>query len=78
MAALLAVGRIYDCMDLFQESIDLNPTQHSIRRRLYDMLWGTEDRPRAIPHGRLLVRHRQFDLSLLLSLSSTENLDGKR
>ena len=79
MAALLAVGRLHECMDVFDSALQLNPDNHKIRRILYDMCWGTEDRPRAIPHGQILVRERQFDLLLLLSLSNTESrTDGAK
>lgn len=71
--ALLKVGRLFDCMDLLEESLEVDPMQHQNRLFLYDMCWGSENRLRAIPHGRFLVRHRQFNLRLLLSLSYTES-----
>ncbi|TWU47648.1 ASPIC and UnbV [Rubripirellula tenax] len=71
--ALLKVGRLYDCMDLLEESLESDPMQHSIRQTFYDLCWGSENRRRAIPHGRFLVQHRRFDLRLLLSLSYTES-----
>nr|WP_144059601.1 FG-GAP-like repeat-containing protein [Rhodopirellula sallentina] len=73
MEALLKVGRLYDCLDLFEDALEVDPNLHEIRQYFYDMCWGAEDRRRAIPHGRLLVKYRQFDLPLLLTLSSTES-----
>ncbi|MBB3206904.1 tetratricopeptide (TPR) repeat protein [Rhodopirellula rubra] len=72
LAAHLAIGRVFDCIDLLESSIKQQPDQHSIRRMLYQMCWGVEDRPRSIPHGQYLVRKRQFDLDLLLEMSQTE------
>ncbi|WP_404307334.1 FG-GAP-like repeat-containing protein [Neorhodopirellula lusitana] len=71
--ALLNAGRLYDCMDLLEESLEVDPMRHQIRMLFYNMCWGIENRLRAIPHGRFLVQHRQFDLRLLLSLSYTES-----
>ncbi|MFG0254858.1 MAG: FG-GAP-like repeat-containing protein, partial [Rhodopirellula sp. JB053] len=73
MEALLKVGRLFDCLDLFEDVLEVDPELHEIRQYFYDMCWGAEDRRRAIPHGRLLVKYRQFDLPLLLTLSSTES-----
>ncbi|WP_236624638.1 FG-GAP-like repeat-containing protein [Rhodopirellula sp. SWK7] len=71
--ALLQVGRIYDCMDLLEKSLEVHPMQHQTRKMFFEMCWGTENRVRAIPHGRLLVRQRQFDFRILLSLSYSES-----
>ncbi|SMP66849.1 Repeat domain-containing protein [Neorhodopirellula lusitana] len=72
-ASLLAVGRIDDCMELFESSLDKRPVRHDIRRKLFDMRLGMEDRRRASVHGHSLVRHRKFDISLLLALSETDS-----
>jgi tetratricopeptide (TPR) repeat protein len=72
-AALLAVGRIYDCMDLLESAVAAQPDQHELRRMLYQMYWGVEDRPRSVLHGRYLVRQRQFDMDLLLAMTATES-----
>ncbi|MCM2373105.1 FG-GAP-like repeat-containing protein [Aporhodopirellula aestuarii] len=72
VAALLAVGRVYDCIELLESAMLQQHDQHDIRRMLYQMCWGVEDRPRAIVHGQYLVMHRQFDVDLLLEISATE------
>ncbi len=71
--ALLRVGRLHDCMDLMEASLAVSPSNHDFRLQLYDMCWGTEDRPRANLHGEYLVRQRRFDLLLLLSLGYTDS-----
>ncbi|SMP77339.1 Repeat domain-containing protein [Neorhodopirellula lusitana] len=71
--ALLKVGRVFDCMDLLEDSLEVDPMRHQVRQFFYNLCWETENRVRAIPHGRFLVRHRHFDLRLLLSLSYSES-----
>ncbi|TWT84986.1 ASPIC and UnbV [Planctomycetes bacterium CA13] len=72
MGIMLAAGRMHDCIEMFEEVLVHQPMQHDIRRRLHDMYWGTEDRVRSLPHGRFLVRNRQFDRALLLALNDSE------
>ncbi|WP_372722335.1 FG-GAP-like repeat-containing protein, partial [Novipirellula sp.] len=72
VATLAVTGRVYDAIDLLEEFIDRHPQQHSMRRMLFNFYNGVEDHVRSIPHGRFLVRHRQFDLPLLLALCSSE------
>ncbi|WP_186775570.1 FG-GAP-like repeat-containing protein [Rubripirellula tenax] len=67
-AAMLSVGQLYECMDVLEESLASQPNHHSIRRKLFELHWGTEDRPRARPHARFLVQSRQFDIELLIAL----------
>ncbi|MFG0289542.1 MAG: FG-GAP-like repeat-containing protein [Rhodopirellula sp. JB044] len=72
VAALLAAGRLFECIDLLETAVETRPDQHVLRRMLFQMCWGVEDRPRSSPHGRYLIRQRQFDLDLLLEMSDTE------
>ncbi len=72
MIAMIGVGRLYEGMEMLEQAVEKQPLQHDSRRWLYDFYMGTEDRRAGVPHGRFLVRHRQFDLELLLSLSNTE------
>lgn len=72
MIALIGVGRLFDGMAMLEEALQHQPDQHETRRWLYDFYMGTENRLRGIPHGRYLIRQRQFDLQLLMSLSNTE------
>ncbi len=70
--ALVQVGRLHDSMDLLETALAEQPMQHETRRLLYDLCMGTEDRPRGMPHGQILIRYRKFDLDFLLALSNTQ------
>lgn len=72
MIAMVRVGRLHDGMVMLEQAVREHPDQHETRRWLYDFYMGTEDREAGLPHGRYLVRQRQFDLELLLTLSNTE------
>ncbi|MGV3483236.1 MAG: FG-GAP-like repeat-containing protein [Planctomycetaceae bacterium] len=72
MIAMIAAGRLFDGIAMLTEAIQKQPQQHDTRRWLFDFLIGTENRFEALPHGRLLVKQRQFDIELLTSLSNTE------
>ncbi len=69
---LVQVGRLHDSMDLLEEALIEQPMQLETRRLLFDLCMGTEDRPRGMPHGQVLVRQRKFDLDFLLALSNTQ------
>ncbi len=70
--SLIQVGRLYDSMDLLEEVLIEQPMQLETRRLLYDLCMGTEDRPRGMPHGEFLIRHRKFDVDFLLAMSNTQ------
>ena len=72
MVAMISAGRLFDGMAMLAEAIEKQPEQQETRRWLFDFLIGTENRLAALPLGRMLVKQRQFDLELLLSLSNTE------
>jgi Flp pilus assembly protein TadD len=72
MIALIAVGRIYDVLDLLTEELKQFPDRHQSRRSLFDLLCHVEQQSQAVEHGRYLVKQRQFDVDLLMQLSNTE------
>ncbi|MCO8123734.1 FG-GAP-like repeat-containing protein [Stieleria sp. TO1_6] len=73
--ALLAVGKLYEAIDLLDQVVTAYPDRHQTRRDLFDFLINVEDHQRARSHGRRLVRQRQFDRELLFSLSTNEQRD---
>ena len=72
MVGMISAGRLYDGIELLEEALEQQPQQLETRRWLFDFLIGTENRLAALPHGRLLIKERKFDLELLLALSNTE------
>ncbi|PHQ36852.1 tetratricopeptide repeat protein [Rhodopirellula bahusiensis] len=68
MIALVAAGRLYDAIGLLEATIQAVPSRHATRRWLYDLYVNSGNRAEATSHGRILVRQRQFDTKLLLSL----------
>ncbi|EMI21308.1 ASPIC/UnbV domain protein [Rhodopirellula maiorica SM1] len=79
MVALISAGRLFDAIDLLSEAVQAQPNHHEMRRTLFDLYVGTENRAASLEHGRMLVRKRQFDLELLKSLGNTvrRSLDPK-
>ncbi|WP_345684648.1 FG-GAP-like repeat-containing protein [Novipirellula caenicola] len=79
MVALISAGRLFDAIDLLSEAVQKQPNHHEMRRTLFDLYVGTENRRASLEHGRVLVRKRQFDLELLKSLGNTvrRSLDPK-
>lgn len=69
--ALVAVGRLYDAVDLLTVAVQKHPDDHLSRRLLYDLLIGSEDRYHGLAQARVLIRQRKFDLDLLLAMSNT-------
>ncbi|MGI9472828.1 MAG: FG-GAP-like repeat-containing protein [Rubripirellula sp.] len=72
MIALVGVGQLYDGIEMLEQAVEASPSDIESRRWLYDFYMGTENRLRGLPHGKVLVRERRFDLELLKSLSNTE------
>jgi tetratricopeptide (TPR) repeat protein len=72
MTGLIAVGRVFDGIDLMSEAVERHPDQDATRRFLFDFLVIFEKHPAAVPHGQMLVRKRKFDFDMLLMLSNTE------
>ncbi|WP_231602823.1 FG-GAP-like repeat-containing protein [Neorhodopirellula pilleata] len=75
VASLLQAGRIFDSIELLERAVEAQPEASRLRRMLYQMCWAVEDRTRAQPHGRYLIRSRHFDFDLLLELSANEQRD---
>jgi len=71
MIAMVGVGRLFDGIAMLNEAIQHQPLQNETRRWLFDFQVGTEDRLLAMEHGQFLLKQRQFDLDLLMSLSNT-------
>ncbi|MEM0925655.1 MAG: hypothetical protein AAGJ83_06430, partial [Planctomycetota bacterium] len=70
--ALTATGRVFEAIDVLEETIGRDPSQHELRRWLFDFLTSLEQHDVASPHGRQLVKVREMDFALLLELSNTE------
>lgn len=72
LALMAANGRTQDIIELLEAALEADPSKTTFRRKLHDLYWGTEQFPRAVEHGRQLVRDRRFDAILLLSLGYPE------
>ncbi len=72
---LITLGRLYDAIKFLEPIVEKYPERHALRRYLFDFLVNIEESHRATPHGRYLVRQRQFDRVLLFSLSTYEQRD---
>lgn len=72
---LLAVGRLFEAIELLESCLEAYPDRHETRRWLFDSLVSSEQADRALPHGRNLVMRRKFDAVVLFSLSQTEQRD---
>ena len=72
---LLSVGKIYSAIEFLTAVVDEYPERLETRRNLFDFLVNVEEKQRAVPHGRILVRQRQFDRVLLFSLGTYEQRD---
>ncbi|EMI22895.1 ASPIC/UnbV domain-containing protein [Rhodopirellula maiorica SM1] len=71
VVTLLSMGRLYDSMELLEETVRHRPEHHLFRRRLVDFYAMAERPEMAAPHQRVLVQQRRFYLSLLLQLASS-------
>ena len=72
MMGMIAVGRLFEGIKLLGEAVQQHPERHESRRWLFDFLCAMENHDAALPHGKYLVRQRQFNFPLLLELSNTE------
>ena len=70
---MIQAGRLIDAMDLLETAVGKHPDQHDNRRWLFDFCVGIEDQVRGREHARYLIRKRQFDIDLLLSISEIES-----
>lgn len=71
----VSVGKLYEAIEFLEQVVEAYPDRSAARRQLFDFLVYVEEKHRATPHGRKLVRQRQFDRGLLFSLSSHEQRD---
>ncbi len=69
MVAMIGVGQSWRATEWLETVVAARPDEYTIRRWLFDLYIGTERLHQARPHGRYLVRQRQFDSSLLLALA---------
>ncbi len=67
LAALLAVGRLFDGIDLLRVSVERLPENTTFRRSLFDLLVATCQDTQAKTHIESLVRQRDFDELILLA-----------
>lgn len=70
---MVAVGKIFDGIELLSEELKRYPDRHGARRLLFDFLNAMELHEQSAEHGKRLVMNRQFDFDLLLELSNTED-----
>ncbi|QEF97066.1 FG-GAP repeat protein [Stieleria maiorica] len=70
--AYVGTGQLFELIELLDQVVAAFPQRHDTRRLLFDFLVNAEDHYRAAPHGRILVRQRQFDRVLLFSLATIE------
>ncbi|MEM6472265.1 MAG: hypothetical protein AAF802_22075, partial [Planctomycetota bacterium] len=71
----IGTGRLFQLIEFLEQVVESFPERHESRRLLFDFLVNVEDQQRALPHGRILVRERQFDRVLLFSLCTYEQRD---
>lgn len=71
----VSVGKLYEAIDYLERVVAKHPDRNEPRRQLFDFLINVEETYRAIPHGRKLVREREFDRVLLFSLGTHEQRD---
>lgn len=71
----VSIGKIYEAIEFLEQVVEAFPNRSLARRQLFDFLVNVEETDRAIPHGRRLVRERQFNRVLLFSLSTHEKRD---
>ena len=72
MVAMIEAGMLFDGTDFLALALKENPGSDQIRRLLFDLYMGAENRVAAMPLGMELVLARQFDTNLLLALANTE------
>ncbi|MCS7465786.1 FG-GAP-like repeat-containing protein [Stieleria sp. ICT_E10.1] len=71
--ALIDVGRLYDVIDLLQDTVQANPSDHLLRVKLIGFLKEAQRNELIEPHYQTLIRKRHFDLQLLVALTDAES-----
>lgn len=69
---LVTQGRLFDGIELLQDSTQHHPEVPQLRRMVFDYLVGTEQHAAAAEHYRELIRQRAFDRDLLLTFDASE------
>ncbi len=67
LSALLAVGRLFDGIELLAKCVHQLPQDTTLRRSLVDLLTATQQYTQAKPHIEVLVHQREFDDLLLMA-----------
>ncbi|GAA5505764.1 FG-GAP-like repeat-containing protein [Novipirellula caenicola] len=65
---LIAVGRMFDAIDLLNAALTRHPQQHPSRRMLFGFLRGAGNNNAAVSHARRLILDRQIEFEFLLAL----------
>lgn len=79
LIAMISAGRTHDAMAFLAAVVQAHPDRHETRRVLFDLQMGTEERGAGLLNGQRLIRDRQFDLELLMTMTDTEirSMDAK-
>nr|WP_236696301.1 FG-GAP-like repeat-containing protein [Rhodopirellula islandica] len=79
LIAMISAGRTHDAMAFLERVVTAHPDRHDTRRMLFDLQMGTEERDAGLLNGQSLIRDRQFDLELLMTMTDTEirSMDAK-
>ncbi|MFG0267848.1 MAG: FG-GAP-like repeat-containing protein [Rhodopirellula sp. JB055] len=79
LIAMISAGRTHDAMAFLAKVVNAHPDRHETRRVLFDLQMGTEERSAGLVNGQRLIRERQFDLELLMTMTDTEirSMDAK-
>ncbi|MEO1529609.1 MAG: FG-GAP-like repeat-containing protein, partial [Planctomycetota bacterium] len=72
MVAMIEAGMLTDGMRFLEEALSAKPGEQNIRRLLFDLYMGSEDRVSAMPLAEELVIARKFDIPLLVAIANTE------
>ncbi|MGV3485500.1 MAG: FG-GAP-like repeat-containing protein [Planctomycetaceae bacterium] len=69
---LLAVGRVFDAIELLERGVEAEPGNVEMRKLLRSFLLGVERHLEARTHARILIQQRKFDIELLQSLGDQD------
>ncbi len=72
---LLSRGKLFEAIDFLEEVVQKQPDQSETRRNLLHWLFNAEQHQRANFHGRVLVRQRAFDKTMLFLMATHEQRD---
>lgn len=69
---LLAVGRLFDAIDVLERGVEADPSDVEMRKLLRSFLLGVERHLEANKHAQILIQQRKFDVELLQSLGDLD------